>query len=127
MIYMHCRIRVADYTKWKERMDADAKAQRDAGMYLRYLRRGVEDPNSAFFILEVHDMEKARAFLNPADVAEASKKAGVLDFEWHFVTSVELASPHPRPLPRGGEGEGEGETTCPTTHESSLTTGRISR
>ena len=90
MIYMHCRIRVADYAKWKERMDADAKAQRDAGMVLRYLWRGIEDPNSAFFILEVHDMEKARVFLNPADVAEASKKAGVLDFEWYFVTSVEL-------------------------------------
>jgi hypothetical protein len=90
MIYMHCRIRVAYYAKWKERMDADAKAQRDAGMYLRYLWREVEDPNSAFFILEVHDMEKARAFLNPADVAEASKKAGVLNFEWHFVTRVEL-------------------------------------
>jgi hypothetical protein len=90
MIYMHCRIRVADYAKWKERMDADAKAQRDAGMYLRYLWRGIEDSNSAFFILEVRDMEKARAFLNPADVAEASRDAGVLNFEWHFVTSVEL-------------------------------------
>jgi hypothetical protein len=46
----------------------------------------------AFLILEVHDMEKAIAFLNTADVAEASKKAGVLDFEWHFVTSEELTS-----------------------------------
>ena len=90
MIYMHCRIRVAEYAKWKERMDADAKAQRDAGMYLKYLWRGIDDPNSAFFILEVHDKEKARAFLNPADVAEASRDAGVLNFEWHFVTSVEL-------------------------------------
>ena len=90
MIYMHCRIRVVDYAKWKEKMDADAQAQRDAGMFLKYLWRGVEDPHRAFFILEVHDMEKARAFLNPADVGKASKKAGVLDFEWHFVTSVEL-------------------------------------
>jgi len=88
MIYMHCRIRVADYANWKERMDADAKARRDAGMYLKYLWRGIEDPNIAFFILEVHDMEKARAFLNPTDVSEASKEAGVLDFEWHFVETV---------------------------------------
>jgi hypothetical protein len=94
MIYMHCRIRVADYATWKEKMDADAKAQRDAGMYMRYLWRGIDDPNSAFFLLEVHDMEKAIAFLNPVDVVEASKKAGVLDFEWHFVTSEELTSNH---------------------------------
>ncbi len=33
--------------------------------------------------------EKARAFLNPEAVAEASKAAGVLDFEWHFVENVE--------------------------------------
>ncbi|MGO9566422.1 MAG: hypothetical protein ACLP5H_02665, partial [Desulfomonilaceae bacterium] len=30
------------------------------------------------------------AFLNPKDVAEASEKAGVLDFEWHIVESLEL-------------------------------------
>jgi len=89
MTYMHCRIRVADYAKWKEKMDADAKAQHDAGMYLKHLWRGIDDPNSAFFILEVHDREKARAFLNPADVAEASKEAGVLDFEWHFVEAAD--------------------------------------
>jgi hypothetical protein len=34
-------------------------------------------------------VEKARAFLNPTAVAEASKAAGVLDFEWHFVESIE--------------------------------------
>ena len=90
MIYMHCRIRVSDFAKWKAEMDADAQAQLDAGMHLKYLWRGIEDPNSGFFILEVNDVEKARAFLNPKDVAEASEKAGVLDFEWHFVESIEL-------------------------------------
>lgn len=90
MICMHCRIRVSDFARWKVEMNADVQAQRDAGMNLKYLWRGIEDPNSAFFILEVDDMEKARAFLNPKDVAEASKKAGVLDFSWHFVESVEL-------------------------------------
>ncbi len=90
MIYMHCRIRVSDFVKWKAEMDADAQAQLDVGLHLKYLWRGIEDPNSAFFILEVDDVEKARAFLNPKDVAEASEKAGVLDFEWQFVESVEL-------------------------------------
>jgi hypothetical protein len=90
MIYMHCHVRVADYSKWKAKMDADAQAQREAGMYLRYVWRGVENPNRAFFILEVHDVEKARAFLNPTDVAQAAEEAGVLDFDWHFVESVEI-------------------------------------
>ena len=89
MIYMHCRIRVADFPKWKAAMEADAKAQHDAGMRLIHLWRGVEESKMAFFVLEVYSVEKARAFLNPAAVAEASKAAGVLDFEWHFVESVE--------------------------------------
>ncbi len=88
-MYMHCRIRVADFSKWKAEMEADAKAQRNAGIRLIHLWRGVEEPNTAFFILEVHSVEKARAFLNPEAVAEASKAAGVLDFEWHFVESIE--------------------------------------
>ncbi len=89
MIHMHCRIRVADFPKWKAAMEADAEAQREAGMRLIHLWRGVEEPNMAFFVLEVHSVEKARAFVNPAAVAEASKAAGVRDFEWHFVERVE--------------------------------------
>ena len=89
MICMHCRIRVVDFLKWKAAMEGDADAQRQAGMRLIHLWRSVDDPNAAFFVLEVHDAEKARAFVNPASVAEASKAAGVLEFEWHIVESVE--------------------------------------
>jgi hypothetical protein len=89
MTYMHCRIRVVDFFKWKAEMEADAQAQRDAGMHLIHLWRGLEEPDTAFFVLEVRSVEKARAFLDPAAVVEASKVAGVLDFEWHFVESIE--------------------------------------
>ena len=89
MTCMHCRIRVVDFIKWKAEMEGDAEAQRKAGMRLIHLWRSVDDPNLAFFVLEVRDVEKARAFLNPAAVAEASKAAGVLEFEWHIVESVE--------------------------------------
>lgn len=89
MIYMHCHIRVADFSKWKTAMEADAEAQRKAGMRLIHLWRAVEEPNTAFFVLEVHSVEKARALLNPAAVDEASRAAGVLDFEWHFIESIE--------------------------------------
>ena len=88
MIYMHCRIRVRDFVSWKAKMDADVQAQHDAGMYLKQFWRGIEDPNRAFFIMEIHSEEKARAFLNPKDVAESSKSAGVSEFEWYFVESI---------------------------------------
>lgn len=35
-------------------------------------------------------MEEASAFLNPQDVAEAAKTAGVMELEWPFVKNVEI-------------------------------------
>jgi hypothetical protein len=90
MTYMHCQVRFADYAKWKASMDADARAQREAGIYLRLLWRGTEDPNVAMFVCEVKDKAKARAFLNPADVEKATREAGVSGFEWHFVEEVQV-------------------------------------
>ena len=88
MTCMHCRIRVVDFIKWKAAMEGDAETQRKAGMRLIHLWRSVDDPNTAFFVLKVRNVVKARAFVNPAAVAEASKAAGVLEFEWDIVESV---------------------------------------
>lgn len=88
MIYMHCRIRVSDYTTWKAKMDAHKGAQLQAGLDLKYLWRGVDDPNLAFMILQVEDKERARQFLNPSDVAKSSAAAGVLEFGWEFVENI---------------------------------------
>ena len=43
MIYMHCRIRVVDFSKWKSEMEADAEAQLNAGLGLIRLWRGLEE------------------------------------------------------------------------------------
>jgi hypothetical protein len=88
MTYMHCKVRFTDYAKWKASMDADGPAQRAAGLTLKHLWRGVDDPNTAFFVLEIQDQAKARAFLAPAAVAKAKADAGAVDFEWCFVESV---------------------------------------
>jgi len=88
MTYMHCQVRFADYSKWKASMDADARAQREAGIYLKFLWRGTDDPNLAFFVCEVKDRDKAKAFLNPTDVAKAAGDAGASGFQWHFVEEV---------------------------------------
>ncbi|HUJ90502.1 MAG TPA: hypothetical protein VLX12_09930 [Syntrophorhabdales bacterium] len=93
MTYMHCRIRVTDFSTWKAAMEADAEAQVKAGMRLVHLWRSMEEPDTAFFVLEVRSIEKARDFLNPTAVKEAAKSAGVLDFEWQFVESIEGYSP----------------------------------
>ena len=88
MLYMHCQVRFTDYSKWRATMDADGPAQREAGIFLKHLWRGIDDQSVAFFVCEVRDRERAAAFLNPADVSEAQKNAGASDFQWFFVEDV---------------------------------------
>jgi len=87
MIVMLCRNRVSDFSKWKGVFDSHAQAHRNAGLHLKSLWRGVEEPNIVFFLFEVTDLEKARAFISNPAAAEAGKTSGVLDGEYHFLES----------------------------------------
>jgi hypothetical protein len=85
MIHMLCRNKVADFAKWKRVFDSHAPAHREAGLKLEYVRRSIEDPNNVFFVFEVSDIEKARAFISAPGASEAAKASGVIDGEYHFV------------------------------------------
>lgn len=87
MVVMLCRNRVANFEKWKNVFDSNAQAARDAGLRLMNLWREVEEPNNVFFLFDVKDTEKARAFINDPAAAEAGKRSGVLDGECHFLES----------------------------------------
>ena len=87
MMVMLCRNRVADFSKWKAVFDSHAQAHRNAGLHLMSRWRGVEEPNNVFFLFEVTDSEKARAFIGNPAAAEAAKTSGVLDGEYHFLES----------------------------------------
>lgn len=88
---MHCQVRFTDFSKWKASMDADASAQREAGLHLKQLWRGTEDPNLAFFVLEVDDVKRASSFLAPQNVMKAETTAGASDFEWHIVEQIDIS------------------------------------
>jgi hypothetical protein len=87
MIILLCRNRVADFSKWKYVFDSHAEAHRDAGLRLKDLWRGVEDPNNIFFLFEVISIDKAQEFIKNPAAAEAGKMSGVLDGEYHFLES----------------------------------------
>ncbi len=88
MIYMLCRNRVADFSKWKAVFDAHLEAEADSGLRLLDLWRSVEDPNNVFFRFEVIDIEKARQFISAPHAAKAGEESGVIDGEIHFVESI---------------------------------------
>jgi len=87
MTVMLCRNRVADFAKWKAVFASHAQAHRESGLRLMNLWRGLEDANNVFFLFEVTDMAKARAFIGNPAAAQAAKTSGVLDGEYHFLES----------------------------------------
>ncbi|MBD3217534.1 MAG: hypothetical protein GF310_04600 [candidate division Zixibacteria bacterium] len=88
MTYMIVRNRVEDFDRWKAVFDSEAERHRDAGLKLVNLWQTAEDPNNFFFVLEVHDIDKAKYFISAPESAEAGEKAGVLDGEYYFVKSA---------------------------------------
>lgn len=87
MTVMLCRNRVSDFSKWKAVFDSHAQAHREAGLDLRSIWREVEEPNNVFFLFEVTDTKKARAFISNPAAAEAGRTSGVLDGEYYFLES----------------------------------------
>ena len=90
MIHMYCRNRVADYGKWKAVFDSHLEAQHASGLRLVHLGREMDDPLNVFFLFEVTDLEKARAFVSDPVAAEAGRASGVIDGEIHFVEGESL-------------------------------------
>ena len=85
---MLVRNRVKDFPAWHRYFDADLAAAADHGLTLVALWQALEDPNTAFFILDVEDIDRANAFLARPESQEIGIKSGVLDGEFHYVESV---------------------------------------
>lgn len=91
MTYMLCRNRVVDFAKWKKGFDSHAAAHDETGLKLERMWRDTSDKNNVFFAFEVLSLKKAKAFITAPEAAEAGKKFGVLDGEYHFVREIAVA------------------------------------
>jgi len=85
MIYMLCRNRVVDFSRWKTVFASHAAAHQEAGLRLVNVWRTVDEPNNVFFMFEVASVDKAREFISNPEAAKAGAASGVLDGEYHFV------------------------------------------
>lgn len=96
MIYMLCRNRVANFAKWKKGFDSHATAHDETGLKLELMWRDTADKNNVFFLFEVLSLKKAKAFITAPEAAEAGRKFGVLDGEYHFVRNVDVKERSPK-------------------------------
>jgi hypothetical protein len=85
MPFMLCRNRVRDFDAWQRVFVSHAAAHRDAGLDLVRLWRALDEPNNVFFLFELHDLERARAFVSAPGNEQIAEVAGVLDGEIHYL------------------------------------------
>lgn len=79
MNHLFCRNKVADFDQWKRVFDSHAQAQREAGLQVKQVWRGIDDPSEVFMLFEVTDLAKARAFVTSPQVPDAKRQSGVLE------------------------------------------------
>lgn len=85
MIYMLCRNRVADFSRWKAVFSSHEAAHQDAGLRLVNIWRSIEEPDNIFFMFEVASRDRAREFISNPEAAKAGQTSGVIDGEYHFI------------------------------------------
>lgn len=85
MNVMLCRNRVRDFSEWKRVFESHAEAHRAAGLRRVHLWHVMNNFDDVFFLFEMGNLEKARAFINTPGAAEAAKQSGVIEGEYHFL------------------------------------------
>jgi hypothetical protein len=84
MKHMLCRNRVRNFDTWKRVFDSHADAHRAAGLKLVHLWQDDESPSQVFFLFEVEDAARARAFMDRPDAQTAARESGLIEGEFHF-------------------------------------------
>ena len=82
------RNKVADFALWRKYLEGDRLAAAGYGLKLVSLWQGMDDPNEAFFLLDVADVDRANAFMARPESQEIGEKSGVIDGECYFLNPV---------------------------------------
>jgi hypothetical protein len=77
--YILIRHKVRDFAEWKPAFDSHASTRDEAGLALKHLLRGADDPNDVVILFEAADLNSGKAFAGSADLKEVMQKAGVID------------------------------------------------
>ena len=77
MPYLLVKHGVKVFEQWYAVVKSDKKAQKEYGIKVKWVMRGIDDPNTVVFMLKVKSVERTKEFMNRPESAENGKKAGV--------------------------------------------------
>jgi hypothetical protein len=73
------RHNVRDFEAWKVGFDGHRSKRIEAGLSEKQLLRGSDNGNEIVLLLEVEDLNRAKAFLASADLRDTMQTFGVVD------------------------------------------------
>lgn len=82
---MLCRNDTKDLTAWRKVFDSDAEDRSNAGLSLLQLWTEPDHPNRVWFLLDVNDPQKARAWIDRPLGGAQAEDAGVISSEYHLL------------------------------------------
>jgi len=78
--------KVQDYDRWRPYFDSDLANQRAAGLTVRHVLRGTDDPQEVVVLFEAEDLGRARELAGSEELRKIMQEAGVLGRpEMHFL------------------------------------------
>jgi hypothetical protein len=77
--FVMIRHKVRDFTAWKVGFDAHAPKRAEAGLSDKQLLRGAQDANEVVLLFEAKDLNRAKAFIESADLRDTMQAFGVAD------------------------------------------------
>ncbi len=77
--YLLVRHKVRDFSEWKRGYDNHLVKRNEAGLSEKNLLRSVLDSNEVVLLFEAKDLDRAKAFIDSAELRETMQKLGVLD------------------------------------------------
>ncbi len=78
MHYMLCKQNIQDFDEFKQTLASHGPAHQASGFRVQRIWRNMDDPQQVFFICEVGDVAKAKAFVRSE--TERLKESGVSEF-----------------------------------------------
>jgi len=76
--YLLVRHKVRDFSEWKRGYDDHLPKRIDSGLTEKYLLHEADDANEVTILFEALDINRAKAFVESADLKETMKKVGVV-------------------------------------------------
>jgi uncharacterized protein YeaO (DUF488 family) len=77
--YILIRHKVRDFSEWKRGYDDHISKRSEAGLIEKHFLRSVLDKNEVVLLFEAKDLDRAKAFVDSAELRDTMQKLGVLD------------------------------------------------